>query len=269
MGVSGPVKIRAAIDETIATLRSLIESAVRAEQLRHQLTGLPNQQALDEAVQRAVNDARSFWLAFIEIDKFKTINDRFGYQRADALLQEVAQTLETAAPRYFADQAIAFHAHGDEFYVLGLTDSNTFSDDQVHAKLDAVRMAVEHIALSAGEGALMKCTVSVGWTLRSRHVHGTARELMRDVEAAVAHAKHAGRNRVLRFDESMAKSPYVGLRADCAACRASFSLEVPAMTEHRGDLFCPNCGMRSMRPADASRAAESTDITDLSQVPQI
>lgn len=151
--------------------------------------------------------------------------------------------------------------------MLGLTESATFSDEQVHVKLDAVRLAVENIAISAGEGALMKCTVSVGWTVRSPRVQGTAREIMRDVEAAVAHAKHAGRNRVLRFDESMAKSPYVGLRADCAACRASFTVEVPAMTEHRGELYCPNCGVRSMRPQHASEPAEATDITDLSQAP--
>ena len=108
---------RESIDKTIDDLRTLIERAVRDEQLRHQLTGLPNASALDEHVQRAIDEGESFWLAFIEIDKFKTINDRFGYQRADALLCEVAGALEQAAPRFFADQATAFHAHGDEFYV--------------------------------------------------------------------------------------------------------------------------------------------------------
>lgn len=255
---------RESIDKAIEELRGLIERAVRDEQLRHQLTGLPNASALDEHMQRAIDGSEAFWLAFIEIDRFKTINDQFGYQRADALLCEVARTLEQAAPRFFADQANAFHAHGDEFYVLGRARPTRFSRDEIDRKLDAMRDSIANIALPAGDGAgLMKCTVSVGW---SENTAETARGLMHDIELAVSHAKRHGRNRVVMFDESMRKAPIISLRSGCAECEASFSFDVPAGTPHDGDIFCPNCGGRSSRPAHPMRAAAPQDITDLPPV---
>jgi len=130
---------REAIDKNIDDLRTLIEQAVRDEQLRHWLTGLPNASALQEHIQRAIRDDEPFWLAFIEIDKFKSINDQFGHERANVLLLEVAQSLEQTAPRFFANQAIAFHAHGDEFYVLGRTHPTKFARDEIAQKLDTMR----------------------------------------------------------------------------------------------------------------------------------
>lgn len=181
---------RESIDKTIEELRALIEQAVRDEQLRHPLTGLPNASALEEHVQRAIDGDHPFWLAFVEIDRFKTIN--------------------------------------------------------------------------AGEGAgLMQCTVSVGWSESSA---GTARGLMHDIEIAVAHAKRRGRNRVLKYEDSMRKEPVVSLRSECSGCETSFSFDVPATTHHKSDIYCPNCGTRGPRPAHPMQATAPQDITDLPPV---
>jgi diguanylate cyclase (GGDEF)-like protein len=252
---------REAIDKTIEDLRRLIEQAVRDEHLRHWLTGLPNATALRGHIQSAIESDERFWLGFIEIDRFKSINDQFGYERANILLLEVARTIEQAAPRFFAGQAVAFHAHGDEFYVLGFAHPIAFTPGEIAQKLVAIRDAIANIALPAGIGAgLMRCTVSIGWTVG---LTDTASELMHEVEIAVAHAKRRGRNRVEMYDDSMRKVPVIGLRSECSRCETSFSFEIPAATLGDGDIFCPNCGARGPRPAHAAQAPAPQDITDL------
>jgi diguanylate cyclase (GGDEF)-like protein len=260
---------REEIDKTIEDLRRLIEQAVRNEQLRHQLTGLPNAPALaghlQSAMESAIGRDEQFWLGFIEIDRFKSINDQFGYERADILLLEVARMIEQTASRFFAGQAVAFHAHGDEFYVLGFVHPIAFTTQDITDKLGAIRGAIASIALPAGSGAgLIKCTVSIGWTIS---LAATASELMHEVEIAVAHAKRRGRNRIEMYDESMRKAPVVSLRSECSRCETSFSFEIPTAALRDGDAFCPNCGTQGPRPAHAARAPAPQDITDLPPAP--
>lgn len=252
---------REAIDKAISELRALFERAVRAEQLRHQLTGLPNKAALDEAVSQAIDDGKQFWLAFIEIDRFKQVNDRFGYDLADAMLKAVGDTLAEIAPRAFASQALAFHAHGDEFYVLGAMVPSKFSETEIHDRLDAIRLAISQISLPTGKpDELMRCTVSVGWV---RNGAGSLRDHMLRVEMAVAHAKSNGRDRVARYEESMQKAQRVSLRADCAEpmCSTTFAFDVPRNALRDAPVFCPNCGARIERPVAPKLADEPVDIT--------
>lgn len=248
------------IEATINRLRALIEQAVRDEQLRHQLTGLPNGSALEERLQSAIEQGQRFWLAFVEIDRFKSINDRFGYDLADGLLREVARSLERDAPSFFAGQARAFHAHGDEFYLLGHHAPLEFDPDAIGGKLDSLRAGISQITLPAGtEARPMTCTVSIGWT---ENHGGRLRDYFGYVEAAVAFAKRQGRNRVARYDPSMTKLPTVSSRADCAACQAAFSFDVAAARVGSEDLYCPNCGERGARPATAGFPPSPVDITD-------
>ena len=252
---------REAIDKSISELRALIERAVRAEQLRHQLTGLANKAALDEAVRQAIEDGRQFWLAFVEIDRFKQVNDRFGYDLADAMLKAVGSTLEQSAPRSFANQALVFHAHGDEFYVLGSVVPSAFSESEIHARLDGIRLAISQVLLPTGKPAeLMRCTVSVGWATSGP---GLLRDHMLRVELAVAHAKSNGRDRVARYEESMQKAQRVSLRADCAepSCSTTFAFDVPRSALLDDKIYCPNCGARIDRPVAPKHADEPVDIT--------
>lgn len=252
---------REAIDKSISDLRSRIEQAVRAEQLRHQLTGLPNKAALDESVREAIEGGRRFWLAFIEIDRFKQVNDRFGYDLADAMLRAVGDTLAESSPRVFASQAVAFHAHGDEFYVLGAMLPSTFSEPEIHDRLDMIRLAISQITLPTDKpDELMRCTVSVGWVTNSR---GSLRDYMLRLEMAVAYAKATGRDRVAKYEESMQKAQRVSLRADCAepACSTTFAFDVPRSSLRSEKVFCPNCGARIERPVAPNHADAPVDIT--------
>jgi diguanylate cyclase (GGDEF)-like protein len=83
------------------------------------LTGLPNRRAFDEDLAREVSRARRegvrLTLAFLDIDGFKPVNDRFGHDAGDALLRSVASVLDHESRR---GVDLPFRLGGDEFAVL-------------------------------------------------------------------------------------------------------------------------------------------------------
>ena len=106
------------IDEALRALREVVAEVVRDEQLRDQLTKLGNDHALTEWIKTTMARQTPFWIAFLEVDRFKEINDVFGYTNADTLLKRIAEQLTTASS-YFPQGVTAFRAHGDEFYLAG------------------------------------------------------------------------------------------------------------------------------------------------------
>ena len=81
------------IQRAFEELNQLIIDRVKLEQRRDQLTGLQNDLALEEALGQHLLEGKDLWVAFVEIDRMKSINDRVGYQNADELIKSVAQLL--------------------------------------------------------------------------------------------------------------------------------------------------------------------------------
>ncbi len=83
-----------------------------------ELTGLPNRRLfmdrLENAIARARRSSRAFALLFIDLDKFKEVNDRFGHEAGDALLQTVAKRLS----QHVRETDTVARLAGDEFVVL-------------------------------------------------------------------------------------------------------------------------------------------------------
>jgi len=125
-------------DELGDLARSFAEMQRRL--LTDSLTGLANRDALIRHVedrivqQRRRGDPRPFGVLFVDINRFKTINDEFGHDIGDAVLQELGKRLRAAVR---ADDLVARFA-GDEFLVM--LDSIERRDDaeQVRAHLEAV-----------------------------------------------------------------------------------------------------------------------------------
>lgn len=237
------------IDEVLDLLRKEIQSAVRAEQHRDQLTLLPNDAALTEWIAARLVEEQPAWLAFIEIDRFKEVNDRFGYENADELLKEVAKILRSASG-FFSETLAAFRAHGDEFYLGGYGAENSNPE----SALDVVRQCIGALRITAkGNSSPMTCTVSIGWTTFSnaRTLSSstlTQRGLKQMLEAAVSYAKIQGRNRVCMYSEVAERSQSTTLRRDCPTCKAKFSVDISADSSAYEYLYCPNCGDRQARP---------------------
>jgi diguanylate cyclase (GGDEF)-like protein len=176
----------------------------RIQHLAHHdaLTGLPNRLTFLERLQHKLASSRrsdaGFALLFIDLDRFKQVNDRLGHQAGDELLQTVACRLKDTLRT--SDLVARFG--GDEFVVL-LHDVATEPDvERVVRKLQS-SLSVE---VSAPDSTIM-VTPSIGVALRPSHGTATADELIRHADMAMYQAKAAGRGgwRLFGPGQGMAK----------------------------------------------------------------
>jgi diguanylate cyclase (GGDEF)-like protein/PAS domain S-box-containing protein len=154
------------------------------------LTRLPNRALLHERAEHAIavsrRSGRLLALLFIDLDRFKTINDSLGHAAGDDLLREVATRLSGCLREV---DMIARHG-GDEFVVL-LEDIESPEEVQrVTARMQEV--LAEPLAI---EGQEVNVTSSIGVALYP-HDGETASTLLRKADLAMYRAKELGRNAV-------------------------------------------------------------------------
>ena len=185
------------------------------------LTGLPNRNAMldlvTDATQRAHGTARQPTVLFIDVDRFKNINDSLGHSAGDDVLLEVARRLVAAVPGHASVGRIS----GDEFVVL---DPNTETATQAvvlaEKVLDSLR---EPLGLRQGD---MFVSVSIGVAMAVRAVELSADEILRHADTAMYRAKDAGRNCIAFFDDSMVEKVTQRLDIETALYRALDKNEV-------------------------------------------
>jgi diguanylate cyclase (GGDEF)-like protein/PAS domain S-box-containing protein len=176
----------------IAYIRNLAERRRFEESLRHQathdnLTGLPNrwlfQLTLRQALARAERRTSRLAVLFLDLDYFKTINDSFGHDTGDKLLQRVAERMRAT----LRDGDMLCRLGGDEFAIL-LTEIESVDDAvQVAQKVLAeVRTPFVVDAHDIHTGA------SIGIAL-APHDASDPDTLLRYADLAMYQAKHAGR----------------------------------------------------------------------------
>ncbi len=127
-----------------------------------------------------------FGLLFIDIDRFKTVNDRFGHEVGDEALRLVARTL-TATSRQ-DDQVVRW---GGEEFLLLLADANAAALSTVAERM---RVMVKRTRMLAGR-CPVALTVSIGGTLTAPG--DTAELVVRRADDLLYASKRAGRNRVM------------------------------------------------------------------------
>ena len=183
--------------------------------LTDSLTGLPNRVLMLQHIESAM---RSSWkthlqptVLFIDVDRFKNINDSLGHSIGDDVLTEVSRRLTSAVPTHATVARIA----GDEFVILDTTtESVTQSVLLAERVLDSLRRP---IATRDGD---MFVTASIGVAYAPTAVELSANELMRHADTAMYRAKNAGRNCIALFDESMLESVTKRLDVETALYRA-------------------------------------------------
>tara|TARA_R110000868_G_scaffold411733_1_gene708208 strand:- start:42803 stop:44455 length:1653 start_codon:yes stop_codon:yes gene_type:complete len=106
-------------DVSAKQYRSILRNYHRNIATVDPLTGLPNRDALTGAVETALSHKSEFSLVFIDLNKFKPINDTYGHEAGDAILKAVAERLVSDLP----EDAIVSRIGGDEFVVM-LRDVN-------------------------------------------------------------------------------------------------------------------------------------------------
>jgi diguanylate cyclase (GGDEF)-like protein len=170
----------------------LAHSSAQIERLANydELTGTLNRRLmwglLDEQLRRSAATDDVFCVALLDLDGFKSINDRFGHAVGDAVLQEFTAT---AAASLRTTDRIGRHG-GEEFLVL-LTAAPV---EQAAAALERVREAVERHDWAGIQPGL---AVTVSGGLAARRPCESATDLVSRADTAMYEAKRRGRNRLV------------------------------------------------------------------------
>jgi len=172
------------------------------ELMRHafhdKLTGLPDRALFLERVERCIKRRarrQDYWFAvlFLDLDRFKIVNDSLGHSAGDQLLISAARKLESSLR---PGDTVA-RLGGDEFAIL-LDDINDLAD----ATSVADRIQYLFTAPTVIEGHEVFTTASIGIALISRN-HQQPNDVLRDADAAMYRAKAGGKARFAIFDAEM------------------------------------------------------------------
>ena len=193
-----------ALASTNETLREQIAERERAERrLRHAalhdaLTGLPNRNLLLDRMAQALERYRRdrtacFAVLFLDLDRFKVVNDSVGHLVGDELLKVAGGRIRAQLP----EQAMIARLGGDEFAILlESPDASTQASDIAGRIIEALE---EPLRIA---GKDLYSSASIGITLAQPH-YRTAEELLRDADVALYRAKANGRRRSEVFDETL------------------------------------------------------------------
>ena len=156
------------------------------------LTKMPNrmqfQHLLQQAIARGLRQGRGLVLLYVDVDNFKEINDTFGHEAGDRVLETLSERMTRILPK----ESVVGRLAGDEFAVFAETlDGERDRHEQAAA---LARLLLTEIArpLHVGEHELV-VTSSIGIAACPENGDNVI-DLIRNADAAMYHAKRAGRN---------------------------------------------------------------------------
>jgi diguanylate cyclase (GGDEF)-like protein/PAS domain S-box-containing protein len=179
-------------------LRKLAEEQLIHNAFHDPLTGLPNRTLLEERLELAINRAKRvetyhYAVLFLDLDRFKVINDSLGHLAGDQLLQSIAQKLKT----HLRDIDLVARLGGDEFVIL-LEDI-----ESIEATIKITERILTDCQTSLMlNGNEMFISTSIGIVFATKN-YRLAADLLRDADIAMYRAKAQGRNSYKIFDAQM------------------------------------------------------------------
>ncbi|MCI0412822.1 EAL domain-containing protein [bacterium] len=214
------------------TERKRVEEQLERQALYDTLTQLPNRTLFNDRLSQAVSKTKrrkdySFGVLFLDLDRFKLINDSLGHTVGDQLLVELAQRLF----RCLRPGDTIARVGGDEFTILL---------DDIHHVSDATRVADRiqqelNLPFKLGQHEVFT-TASMGIALSSEE-YGRSDDLLRDADIAMYRAKAHGRARYQVFDSGMHTTAVLQLQMENDLRRALERKEFRAFYQPTVCLF--------------------------------
>ena len=197
-------EIDPAIVETMSAVAgAAIESARLYDQLAYRaghdlLTGLANRATVETEIQKALAQAREtgdpLAVLFLDLDRFKHINDSLGHRAGDVVLGQVAERVAQSLPA----GAVLARVGGDEFTVLSQQQTNKALAEQLAIRiLDALRVPI------AFQGHELFASASIGISMFPVDGNDPA-DLLRHADLAMYRAKALGKNRYEFYSQDIA-----------------------------------------------------------------
>src|SRR5450631_514014 len=179
------------------TDRKLAEKQIQFLAYYDALTGLPNRTLLQDRLAKALAGARrhkhKVALLFLDLDRFKDINDSLGHSVGDILLQEVAERLK----KWGREQDTVARLGGDEFLIT-VTQVKDLTDVAVAAERLMDAMTAPFVV----QGHSLNVDCSIGISIFPEH-GADCETLIKNADAAMYGAKDSGRNNFRFFAEDM------------------------------------------------------------------
>ncbi|HOT68301.1 MAG TPA: diguanylate cyclase [Candidatus Saccharicenans sp.] len=181
------------VASSLANIR--LRESLRQQSIRDPLTGIFNRRYLEETLQREFARARRLGqplsVIMFDIDHFKAVNDSYGHEAGDVVLQSIARELQSAV----RTEDIVCRFGGEEFVVV--MPGMDFKKAAARASL--ILQAVRNLELLVGETKLIKITMSAG--VASFPSHGkTPAEVLQAADQALFRAKKLGRDRAVEAE---------------------------------------------------------------------
>ncbi|MCS7030808.1 MAG: PAS domain S-box protein [Gloeomargarita sp. SKYG116] len=175
------------------TEKKRMEAQLLHKALHDSLTGLPNRRLFLERLQQALVRYRqeghpTFALVFLDLDRFKGVNDSFGHLQGDELLVIMAQRLQAAVR---PEDTVARFG-GDEFALLLVS----LSTEQLDCRLQELQQVIAQPLRLAGQAVTVQASMGVVY---SQPYYQTPEEMLRDADMAMYQAKSQGRARWVVF----------------------------------------------------------------------
>ncbi|MCU6169908.1 MULTISPECIES: diguanylate cyclase, partial [Enterobacter] len=177
----------------LALANQRLRNALLEKALFDPLTGLRNRHHLEDTLHtqmtQAMRNGEPLSCMMIDIDHFKSINDRFGHEAGDQVIKNVATIVQRAAH----DGGLAFRFGGEEFLVL-LPGAG---EAEAHACAQKIYNGVHALSLRYGLTEIGPVDVSIG--IASYPEHAQSDNLLRAADVALYRAKELGRSRIVSF----------------------------------------------------------------------
>jgi len=194
------VKLRTLALEDEITQRKQAETLLKHTAAHDSLTGLPNRTVFLDLLNHAISCAKrkddfSFAVLFLDLDRFKVVNDSLGHHAGDVLLKIIARELLAIV----RDKDTVARLGGDEFVIL--IEDLSSNDEAFDVAKRITEFLQEPFTI---DNQLVYTGTSIGISF-SHERYEDANTMLRDADTAMYHAKDSGRGRYEVFDDSMHK----------------------------------------------------------------
>ncbi len=196
LGIAVTLGIGQSIARLIASLQKQVTD-LQCDAIRDPLTGMPNRtlfmDRLQHAAKRASRTGSTFAVVFLDVDRFKLLNDSFGHSAGDRFLTDLGQRLQSCVRQVDTIARLG----GDEF---GLLLEDLTAPKAATLVADRIKRTLEKPFQLRGQEVFVTASLGIAMAQPDRSDPET---LLRDADIAMYRAKHSARGSYKMFDDQM------------------------------------------------------------------